>query len=157
MMRLPYYAVPLGLILAGCAYNAPVAPATLNNSAVLALPVDAAWARTLQALSANGALVRTADRSQGLISTDKHAVRLTEQDADCGNIWGIPYLKDTRTTTDVAYAVYLQGDGAATRITVNTRIDGTFNAMASERSKQLSCTSLGALEAALIERIKGTR
>lgn len=141
------------LMLIGCAYNAPVRPAAINNAAVLAMPIDTAWSRTLQVLAGEGALVKTADRSQGLIATDKHAVQLTEQDADCGNIWGISYLKDSRTTAEVAYAVYLQSNGQGTSVTVNTTISALFNASSMDPGKRLTCYSSGTLERKLLETI----
>lgn len=149
---LAFYVV-LPILLAGCAYNAPLQPASIRNYSVVAMPIETAWVRTFNALSNSGAMITSADRSQGLISTGKQTIRLTETEADCGNLWGIPYLKDSRTMTDVTYAVRLQDEGPSTRITVNTRIEGTFNAVASEHTKRLSCFSLGALERQLIDQI----
>jgi uncharacterized lipoprotein len=113
------------------------------------------WQRTVRVLATQGAMVKTADKAQGLITTDKATVRLNETQADCGNILGIPYLKDSRTLTEVAYAVYLRGDGNRTSITVNTKVEGRFKSTATQQATtELSCFSLGALERDLIGKIQ---
>ena len=153
-MRALLIVIVVGLAV-GCTYNAPVKPAALENSATLSVPLDVAWQRTMRVLAAQGAMVKTADKAQGVITTDKATVWLNETQADCGNIWGIPYLKDSRTMTEVAYSVYLQGDGYRTSVTVNTKIEGRFKATANQQATtELSCFSLGTLERDLIEKIQ---
>ena len=148
-------ALVLVSVSVGCAYNAPVKPTALDNTTTLSVPPDVVWQRTLRVLAAQGAMVKTSDKAQGIITTDKATVRLDETQADCGNIWGIPYLKDSRTLTDVAYSVYLRGDGTRTSITVNTKIEGRFKATATQQATtELSCFSLGAVERDLITRIQ---
>lgn len=139
----------------GCASNAPVKPSALENTTTLSRPLDVVWQRTMRVLAAQGAMVKTADKTQVLITTDKVTVRLNETQADCGNIGGIPYLKDSRTLTEVAYSVYLRDDGNRTSITVNTKIEGRFKATATQQATtELSCFSLGTLERELIAKIQ---
>lgn len=145
----------VGLILmSGCTYNAPVAPAQVDNRTTVAILYESAFNKALAVLSADGYGIKSADRTNGIITTEKKLVRLDETQGDCGNIWGIPYLKDTRTTTHVAYSLFIQPRGSETSITVNTTIDGIFNAMAGEQTKQLSCYSSGHLEQSLIQKMK---
>jgi hypothetical protein len=148
----------ISVLCFGCAYNAPVKPSVLENTAGLSVSPDVAWQRAMRVLAAQGAMVKIADKAQGIITTDKATVRLNEVQADCGNIWGIPYLKDSRTMTEVAYSVYLLGDGNRTSVTVNTKIEGRFKATATQQATtELSCFSLGILERDLITKIQQER
>lgn len=145
--------------LAGCAYNPPTynaaSPANSDNKIVLNSSPDKVFNRSLTALASDGYQIKVADKQNGIITTEKKLVRLNEEQADCGNIWGISYVKDTRTATYASYSLLLSPAGDKTEVMVNTHIEGLFNSSAMEQStKQLACHSSGYLEKALIERLR---
>ena len=144
----------IGLFVSGCAYNAPIQPQLVNNKATLSLPYDQVWKATLQQLIEGGHQIKTSSREDGYISTEKALIRLAPDQADCGNILGIPYLKDDRTITHVSYGIALKSRSAQTTdITVATSIDAEFNATSNSGTKHLSCFSTGFLEKGLIDKI----
>ena len=154
------------LVVIGCAYNPPIYNAARDeaggtigtaNKATLEIPFDEAWQRTIKALYDTGYSIKNSDKSSGIITTDKRTVRLNETQVDCGNIWGIPYAKDTRTTTTVFFSALLQRSVGKTEIIINSQIEGLFNATAVSGTKQLSCVSLGGIEKDLIERVKQSK
>ncbi|GBE37481.1 hypothetical protein BMS3Bbin08_00071 [bacterium BMS3Bbin08] len=142
----------LMVFMVGCAYNPPIynrpEQSNLKNKAVLDIPFEQAWQKTINTLFSQGYLIKVADKNNGIITTERKSVKLNETQADCGNIWGLAYTKDERTT-------HVQKAENNTIITVNTNIEGLFNAIASGDTKQLSCYSLGYLEQDLINNIQG--
>ena len=138
----------------GCEYIVPVKP-TAENPTTLGLPFGVTYQRTMHALATQKPVVKSTDKAELLITTDKATVRLNETQADCGTQSGKPYVKDSRTVTKVAYSVHLRDDGNGTYITVNTEIEGRFQGAAThEATTELSCVSLGTLERDLITKIR---
>ena len=148
----------LMIFIAGCAYNPPIynrpEQSNLKNKAVLDIPFEQAWQKTINTLFSQGYLIKVADKNNGIITTERKSVKLNETQADCGNIWGLAYTKDERTTTYVVHSIHVQKAEGNSIITVNTNIEGLFNAIASGDTKQLSCYSLGYLEQDLINNIQ---
>jgi len=148
------FAVPL---MYGCAYNPPIYnaadPARTENKAELAIGYDDAWRKGISVLAAEGYSIKVSNKQDGIITTDKKLVRLNETQADCGNIWGLPYTKDTRTTTNVSLSLFLRDAAGKTAITVNAQIEGIFNATAMDSGKQLSCYSTGYVEKNIIYKL----
>ena len=152
-MRVAVTALIVGLAV-GCAYIAPEKPTAFGNSAILSLPIDVVWERTMRVLGAQKPVVKSADPADFFITTSKATVRLNETQADCGTYSGSPYLRDGRTLTEVAYSVYLQGNEKQTSILVNAEIEGRFQGTAThEVTTALSCVSLGTLERDLIRKV----
>jgi hypothetical protein len=118
--------------------------------------IDVIWQRALRALATRGAMIETADRSSGVIATRPATTQVTEQDADCGNILGIPYLRDRRTTATVAYSLLLEQSGSGTTVTISTQIEAIFIATSTSPSLQLLCVSLGTLDRSLISSLQST-
>jgi len=142
------------LLASACAYNPPAETVISSAEAVMALPINSVWSKTLNELTAAGYPITATSKPDGLIVTGEHYVRLNETQADCGNIWGIPYTKDTRSQTLVSYTVRLtEADGGKTRATISTRVRGTFTPYAGATTQELQCHSLGYLERDLVARI----
>lgn len=154
MKALTQFLVMVVLCLAaGCTYTQPLKPGSIYNSMVVPMAYDAAWEKTITALTARSALIKMTDKDNGLITTEKQAMRLTEDEAECGSVLGLRYIKDPRVTVYVAYAVHLRKEGEQTGITVNTNMEGLFNPSAIGENKTLTCYSMGALEKALLKAI----
>lgn len=140
--------------LAGCAYNPPIHQAVDSASAVLALPINQAWDRSLSVLVESGYTITASSKESGVISTGEKYLRLDETKADCGNIWGLPYTKDHRTQTLVSYTVRLSEHAPGqTKATITTNIKGKFVAYAGSGTTELQCRSLGYLEKDLADRV----
>lgn len=159
MVKKAILLVPLLVVigLVGCAYNPPIYnagnPTENNKKTILDISYNDAWKKSLQVLATSGYNIKTTNKQDGIIATDKKLVRLDESQVDCGNIWGLPYAKDTRTATSASISLLLQAKGEKTSLTVNSQIEGLFNATAVSTSKQLSCYSLGYLEKDVIDKI----
>lgn len=108
-----------------------------------------------------GAIPTFRDKELLVIKTDPVPVQLTTEQADCGSMFGIPYLKDKRTKTAAAYQIVIKSTGDATSdVTVKVALDGYmdvnegapfFIEKTRDTSKTLTCTSKGVLEAKFIE------
>ncbi len=141
------------LASAGCGHNTLPDSASINNSLLLQMSYDEAFDRTLKVLAAAGYTVHKEDREQGIIITNKKLVMLSETGADCGAMLGLPYTRDSHTTSDVSFSISLKRAGQRTEILLNSQIDAIFNTRAMGGRSNFSCYSLGALEKELIHRI----
>ncbi|HKJ83414.1 MAG TPA: hypothetical protein VJ961_05255 [Mariprofundaceae bacterium] len=114
-----------------------------------------------------GAMPSVTNDTLMYFKTDPVTLKPTAKQCDCGSMFGIPYVKDSRTMANVSYKVIVK---AATKgdseIDVTTSIDGYYdesrnsisNFMSDKRgtrSKTLDCKSTGAFEAAFIRKVKG--
>jgi hypothetical protein len=144
--------LPVILSIMGCAYNGPIKREKIENQRLVNAPVEQVWSNAIRTLASEGYPILTASKEAGVISTGKKLTKLTEADADCGNIWGLPYVKDDRTTTNVSQSVILVSAGSSTAVTVNTQIEGLFNAQAGGDGKRLDCFSQGSLEKSLLQK-----
>lgn len=137
--------------------------ASTAEAAVVPLPADQAFQEASRLLVDIGALPTFRDRDLLVIKTDPMPVRLTPEQADCGKMFGIPYLKDKRTKTAATYQVVIRPiDEATSDVTVKVTLDGYMDVMEGapffiektrDKDKVLTCTSKGWLEAQLLEKL----
>lgn len=102
-------------------------------------------------LASEGFKIVEDDNAGGELVTAPLGVHLTADQADCGKMFGISYLRDKRASTDVQYFVTVR-DRA---ITVRTAIDGLYRAGYGNADKPLTCTSRGVIEAAFLAKVVG--
>ena len=110
-----------------------------------------------------GALPTFRDKELGVIKTDSLPMKLTATEANCGKMFGIPYIKDKRTKTAAIYQINIKKISETTSdITVKVSLDGYmdtnegapfFIGKTRDKSKVLSCKSTGILEANFIEKL----
>lgn len=97
--------------------------------------------------------------------TDAVKLKPSENDCDCGSMFGIPYVKDSRTVVEIKYNVRVKAVNEKSEINVSTSIVGYYdeskNAISSFMSDKkrdhdnlLDCKSKGAYEARFIEAVK---
>lgn len=103
------------------------------------------------ALTSEGFEIVEDDDAGGELATAPLGVHLTVDQADCGKMLGISYLRDKRASTDVQYFVTVR-DGA---VTVRTAIDGLYRTGYGNADKPLTCTSRGVIEAAFLAKVVG--
>lgn len=150
----------IGLIAIAAAVFSPIALAgtTVNLSA------DAAFVRASRALVDMEAMPTFRDKDLGVIKTDPVQVKLTPDQADCGKMFGIPYLKDKRTKTAATYQVTIRPMSAETSdVTIKVSLDGYmdvnegapfFIEKTRDKNKVLTCTSKGYLEQQLLDKLR---
>lgn len=132
-------------------------------AAVVDLPADIAFQRASQVLLDSGALPTFRDRELLAIKTDPVEVRLTPEQADCGKMFGIPYLKDKRTKTAATYQVLVKPiDPQSSDVTVKVQLDGYmdvnegapfFIEKTRDKNKVLTCRSTGWLEGQFVQKL----
>lgn len=135
-------------------------------AAEVELPAAAAYDRALTALVDMGAIPTFRDKELLLIKTDPFPQKLTTEEADCGSMFGIPYLKDKRTKVAAIYQVRVKAiDEQRSDVSITVGLDGYMDVnegapffvdKTRDNSKVLTCTSKGALEAQLLEAISVT-
>lgn len=138
----------VGALLGGCASSAFATP--------VALPADVAFTKASTVLVGLGAMPTFRDKELMVIKTDSVEVRLTPDHADCGKMFGIPYLKDKRTKTAAVYQIVIKPiDASNSDVSVKVILDGYmdvnegapfFIEKTRDRNKVLTCTSKGWLE-----------
>jgi len=133
----------LCLFLTGCAYNAPT-----QSQKVYSKQASSDSQKQAAIVLVNKGFSLTSN-ANGIISTAPKVVKLNSKQADCGNIWGFPYIDDKRTIIKLSYSVTFLNS----KMTVTTNINGTFNAIAEGGSKTLVCSSNGTLEQELLNLI----
>ncbi len=144
----------LFLAVSACVYNPPSEQKTQSATTTVAIPVGQAWDRVLAVLTESGYTITATSKESGSITTGEKLVRLNETQADCGNIWGIPYTKDPRTQTLVSFTVRLtESSLGQTKTVIATRVEGRFLAYAGAQTTLLQCQSLGYLEQDLIGKL----
>lgn len=138
-------------ILGGCV-GGPTKPDKIDNKHIINVPYEKAWIKALQALASEGYPIQNSSKEVGNISSGKKAVKLQTTQADCGK-YIFAYLSDDRTVTTVSYAIFLKDlSNGKTEVTVNTEIEGTYQAGAG-KTNILNCYSLGVLEKAFLENL----
>lgn len=136
-----------------------VAAALLSTGAaadVVPFPADEAFQKASVVLVGLDAMPTFRDKELLLIKTDPVQVRLTPDQADCGRMFGIPYLKDKRTKVAATYQVVVKPiDAASSDVSIKVTLDGYmdvnegapfFVEKTRDTSKVLTCTSKGWLE-----------
>lgn len=137
------------VVLSGCAtsYVEPESAAAVGSMVNHQESVGqiASKARKHFALSGFGI---TSDSGE-LIVTEKRFVRLSENDADCGSTFGLDYLRDKRTHTEVSYTLVNEPGS----LTVVANIDGEYRPGSVAQDLTLTCKSKGTLERQLLDSI----
>lgn len=124
----------------------PVAPsgkpvvADLAKDAAATLTAIKAW------LEGQGFKTISFSVNDGYIATAPKPYPMTSDTADCGKVFGISYLKDKRTATDVQIFAEISGG----KISITTSINGVYRPGYGNPDKPLTCTSKGMFEAKLI-------
>lgn len=111
-----------------------------------------------------GAMPTFRDKELLVIKTDATPVTLTPEQADCGRMFGIPYLKDKRTKTAVVYQVVIKPiDAVTSDVAVTATLTGYmdvnenapfFIEKTRDADKVLTCHSKGWLESQFLERLQ---
>ena len=127
----------------------PIAAIGPAQSSASQLPPAALLSAARHELEAEGFQVLKYDEASGSLVTGPIGMRLTVDQADCGKMLGISYLRDKRATTDVQYFV----DVANGSITARTAIDGVYRTGYGDPDKTLTCTSRGTIEAAFLTKV----
>lgn len=127
------------------------------------IPPQEAYEKVLSYILDLGAVPVTRDDRLLYLKTDPLPTRLTTEEADCGSMFGIPYLKDKRTKTAVAYQVRVkkvdeQSSDINVRITVTGHMDTMegapfFVEKTRDTTKALICKSTGLLEQRLLQAV----
>lgn len=135
-------------------------------AATVPVPADVAFARASTALVEIGALPTFRDKELLVVKTDPVEVRLTPDQADCGKMFGIPYLKDKRTHTAATYQIVIKPiDANSSDVTVTVKLDGYmdvtegapfFVEKTRDRDKVLNCKSKGFLETQFLEKLQAS-
>lgn len=133
------------------------------QATVVAMPAEDAFQKASMLLVDLGAMPTFRDRELLVIKTDPAPVELTPDQADCGKMFGIPYLKDKRTKTAATYQVVIKPiDATTSDVSVKVAIDGYMDVMEGgpffvektrDKDKVLTCSSKGWLEAQFLEKL----
>lgn len=142
-MKYVFFPVIAAVALYGCA-SSYQAPAVAQPKAVFQVEKSRAELMQLvkRSLVSAGYQITSADDSSGIIQTALKDRRLTPEDADCGKVMGLDYLKDKRTTTRVGFGVIVD-DG---RLEVRANIQGEYKVGSTTNDITLACISRGGLE-----------
>lgn len=141
-----YHTLLAVLAIPACVYNPPAPSAQEIFSKTIDIPTEVAWKRAADNLQARGFPLALADRDLGAITTGKKMISLTPAQVDCGNIFGLPYAGDRRTTFMASIAANIVADGTRSKVIASADIEGNFMAQAGAQPQRLNCRSLGALE-----------
>ncbi|MCP4545115.1 MAG: hypothetical protein GY835_01460 [bacterium] len=90
-----------------------------------------------------------ASDSPGMVTTERKIEDLNDKQADCGSTGGIPYLRDSRTTTWLTISIRYENG----RVGIRTIIEGEFMPNDPLGGKKFECVSKGVIERVLFERI----
>ena len=82
------------------------------------------------------------DAGAGTLITEAKEALITSKQANCGGVFGIPYLADRRAHPTLAYRVEVAGG----RLTVEAAIGGIYKGAAGAADTSLRCTSKELLE-----------
>ena len=130
-------------------------------SATVPLSAEAAFQKASKVLVSLDAMPTFRDKELLVIKTDPVQVRLTPDQADCGKMFGIPYLKDKRTKTAATYQIIIKPiDESSSDVTVKITLDGYmdinegapfFVEKTRDKNKVLTCSSKGYLESQFMD------
>src|SRR5690349_17010402 len=89
------------------------------------LPPESAYQKASRALVGLGALPTFRDRELLIIKTDPLPLKDVSSQADCGTMFGIPYVKDKRTKVAAIYQVSIKpkADGKSD-VSLTVTLDG---------------------------------
>ena len=120
------------------------------------LPAEDAYAAAIEQILDMDGIPSFRDAELLLIKTDPIPMKLNSAQVDCGSMFGIPYIKDKRTKTAVAYKIRIKkAEDNTSDIDVDITIDGYMDVNENapffvdktrDKSKTLTCKSKGILE-----------
>lgn len=127
------------------------------------LGAEAAFNKASRVLVEMGALPTFRDKELLIIKAGPHVLQNVALEADCGSMFGIPYVKDKRTKVAATYEVTIAALGESkSSVSVRVTLDGYmdvnegapfFIEKTRDKSKALSCASTGQLESRFFERL----
>jgi hypothetical protein len=130
----------------------------------LPFSVDETYQKAIVSLMDMGAIPTFRDKELLMIKSDPLPMKLTTEEADCGSMFGIPYLKDKRVKTALTYQIRIKKiDENKSEIEVKITIDGYmdvnegapfFIEKTRNTNKVLTCNSKGLLESKFINSLK---
>ena len=136
---------------------------TFAESVEINLPASNVFKKASFLLVDMEAIPSFRDKELGIIKTEPLPMKLTKNEADCGKMFGMPYIKDKRTKTAVTYQVNIRELSEKTsKVSIKLKIDGYmdvnegapfFIEKTRDKSKVLTCKSTGVLEADFIKRL----
>lgn len=137
-----------------------LSPATVPAVEV-GLAANAAFVKASRVLVSLGALPTFRDKELLIIKTDPAPLKDVPTEADCGTMFGIPYVKDKRTKVAATYQVSIKPTGdSKSEVSLTLMLDGYmdvnegapfFIEKTRDKTKVLSCKSTGRLEAQFFE------
>lgn len=139
------------LAIPACVYNPPTPSVQETFSRIIDAPKEVAWKRAAENLQARGFPLILADKELGAITTGKKTIIATASQVDCGNIFGLPYAGDRRTTFSASISAKIMPEGAGSKIAISSDIEGNFIAQAGATPQHLNCRSLGILEKEILD------
>lgn len=101
-------------------------------------------------LISQGYIVPYFSKLDGMVTAERRDAGLTSKEADCGTMFGIPYLKDGRTKTALEIT-FTSSDQA---VSADVHITGTMYVGYGNPNKRLACSSTGVIEAELLPLIR---
>ena len=127
------------------------------------MSAEDAYSKTARILVDIGALPTFRDKELLIIKTDPMPVKLSPEQADCGKMFGIAYLRDKRTKTAATYQVSIKPiDAQKSDVTLKVKIDGYMDVTEGaaffidktrDTTKVLNCSSSGYLESQFFEKL----
>jgi hypothetical protein len=136
----------------------------LAGADVVPMSADTAFLKASQVLVGLGAMPTFRDKELLVIKTDPVQVRLTPDQADCGRMFGIAYLKDKRTKTAATYQIVVKPiDATSSDVSVKVTLDGYMDVnegapffvdKTRDTNKVLTCSSKGYLESTFMGLLK---
>lgn len=131
---------------------------------IKALP-DQAYQRSLEVVLDFGGFPKNTNDKLYYFTTEPLIQALTSKECDCGSFLGIPYMKDSRTVTEVIYKVRVRAVQGGSELHVEVLIIGYYDEKKNKitaifsdkkrlKTKQLDCVSTGLIEKKFINLIK---
>lgn len=137
--------------------------ANLSRANEVQMSAEDAYSKTARILVDIGALPTFRDKELLIIKTDPMPVKLSPEQADCGKMFGIAYLRDKRTKTAATYQVSIKPiDAQKSDVTLKVKIDGYMDVTEGaaffidktrDTTKVLNCSSSGYLESQFFEKL----
>lgn len=111
---------------------------------------ESMFSAVLEVINSAGFGVSFADKQSGTISTLARDLRVSTLEADCGRTFGIDYLLDNRTHTQVS----LNANISESRVSVRANILGEYKPGDVSQDITLTCVSKGMLEIRILQQIQ---
>ncbi|HPR53423.1 MAG TPA: hypothetical protein PLU81_16645 [Deltaproteobacteria bacterium] len=139
------------LVLTGCAvtYKMPTASYEPIKENISGSHEDL-FNTSIKVLYSEGYQIIHSDIHTGTITTAKRNIKLSAQECDCGTTLGLPYIKDTRTQTQISLCLAIENN----LIVVNADITGNYNVGKIEQDRPLTCVSTGLIERGILQKVQ---